>query len=314
MGWVDIPSRAITTGADFDTPKNSNLVSLPIMPLNSVCLPSPSVELLMSEPRYIEMCDNILETGGRRYVVTFLRDGRLAEIGVVLHLDSLRHVSLTANGGAIKVAENSACQLARIVGLRNPSAWYDKSTYLRADVEILDAGESEAIYAAMSEDSTDAAASPPDKVCSSETEIVRRLSGRLDEIMSVQRALDQDLGIRQEVVSGQTFWQVCGNFSVLLSQRLQGKARKMNRELRNWMESNGVTTLNPDALPDEMRQKIASATEAYRDEREELQYVFQYILQSTRSGERITIIAGLLELERRRLSVERSLQGIASAS
>ena len=121
--------------------EESEVVELPVMPLNAVYLPSPSQQLMISEPRYLKLFDDILVNGSRMFAVCHCRGSLLARVGLVFRLTDLKDVAQETNGHTRYVAEHEVRQRVRILSVLNPEDQESKSEYLRATVQFLEPEE-----------------------------------------------------------------------------------------------------------------------------------------------------------------------------
>eukprot|EP00438_Fugacium_kawagutii_P016123 Skav235812 [mRNA] locus=scaffold1267:334815:335219:- [translate_table: standard] len=115
------------------------------MPLNAVYLPSPSQQLMVSEPRYLKLYDDILMNGSRMFAVCHSRGSRLARVGLVFKLVDLKDVTQETNGHTKYVAEHEVRRRVRILEVVNPEDRDSKSAYLRAKVEFLEEEKEDAV-------------------------------------------------------------------------------------------------------------------------------------------------------------------------
>ena len=121
--------------------EESEVVELPVMPLNAVYLPSPSQQLMISEPRYLKLFDDILVNGSRMFAVCHCRGSLLARVGLVFRLTDLKDVAQETNGHTRYVAEHEVRQRVRILSVLIPEDQESKSEYLRATVQFLEPEE-----------------------------------------------------------------------------------------------------------------------------------------------------------------------------
>ena len=140
MEWLPIGSGPALAEEAADASGGGRMV-LPLMPLPTVYLPSVSQQLIISEPRYRALYDDILLSGSRLFVVTCLRGDCLARTGVLFHLDDLNEISEMTSDRMKFVGEHTIRQRVRLCSLANPGAWEDGSTYLRAKVQLLEEAE-----------------------------------------------------------------------------------------------------------------------------------------------------------------------------
>lgn len=120
-------------------------LELAVMPLNAVYLPSPSQQLMVSEPRYLKLYDDILMNGSRMFAVCHCRGSRLARVGLVFKLVDLKDVTQETNGHTKYVAEHEVRRRVRILEVMNPEDRDSKSAYLRARVEFLEEEKEDAV-------------------------------------------------------------------------------------------------------------------------------------------------------------------------
>eukprot|EP00435_Cladocopium_sp_Y103_P058096 s1156_g20.t1 len=123
----------------------SEVLELPVMPLNAVYLPSPSQQLMISEPRYLKLYDDILVNGSRMFAVCHCRGSLLARVGLVFRLTDLKDVAQETNGHTRYVAEHEVRQRVRILSVLNPEDQESKSQYLRAKVQFLEEPEEDTV-------------------------------------------------------------------------------------------------------------------------------------------------------------------------
>ena len=124
---------------------SGEVVELPVMPLNAVYLPSPSQQLMISEPRYLKLFDDILVNGSRMFAVCHCRGSLLARVGLVFRLTDLKDVAQETNGHTRYVAEHEVRQRVRILSVLNPEDQESKSEYLRAKVQFLEEPEEDTV-------------------------------------------------------------------------------------------------------------------------------------------------------------------------
>lgn len=122
---------------------------LPVFPLGGPFMPYSKQKLNIFEPRYRELYDHILLSGSRRFVVTSVdprspADLRLATAGVVFYLDDLQEVSEMTQDQVKYVCDHTVIGRVRIKRVLNPSSWFDRSTYLRAETEAIEDSDGEA--------------------------------------------------------------------------------------------------------------------------------------------------------------------------
>ncbi|CAE7226306.1 hypothetical protein AK812_SmicGene18024 [Symbiodinium microadriaticum] len=111
---------------------------LPVFPLGGAYFPFAQPELSIFEPRYRQLYNDILVSGGRSFVVVAPSpedENVFAEVGVVFYLDDLTDVSEESADEVKYICNHRILGRVRILRVLNPAAWEDQSTYLLAEVE-----------------------------------------------------------------------------------------------------------------------------------------------------------------------------------
>jgi len=288
---------------------------MPVMPVLAVYLPGNRHELMISEPRYRQLYDDILMTGSRRFMVTSCQDSRLARYGVIFELEDLHEISEDTQDRVKYVGVHSARGRARIVALENPQVWHDQSTYLTAAVEVF---EETPDTMPVCSSSRSAGFNGAVEVEEQEDMRVSPLSACLSDIVALQKELDEELRFREVALDASHFWEFCGLWATFAEHQLQVRVRDLHAEVRkrvqDWMQAHPeeMEGLKKDlsALPEEVRDAGAQAREVYAEGALALRSAFQQILQCEHGRQRIEILSGLLEAERRRLLAKKSLKDV----
>lgn len=141
-----------------ETSKEEGTLVYPLFPLGSIVyLPETEHVLNIFEPRYRQMYNDILLSGSRSFAVTMVgEDGSFAEYASIFYLDELKEVSEQTKDQVKYVCRHKVTKRVRLKKVLNPSAFRDRSTYLRVEVEeVADEPDTEA-GGGDSEDSTEA--------------------------------------------------------------------------------------------------------------------------------------------------------------
>lgn len=189
--------------------------------MDGAFFPHSTHELSIFEPRYRKLYNDILVSGSRRFVVINVHpdDGRLAEVGAVFYLQDLREVSEQSRGKVKYVCDHRVIGRARIGRVLNPSAWEDRSTYLRAETMPV-------------EDEEDA----PGASLDMEAELMERLRGltqqqqRLDAV-EIDADLDQHVNASQAEEGG--LWALSGMWCEYLEHLGQERMDQLRFEVES---------------------------------------------------------------------------------
>ncbi|CAE7853398.1 PRCP [Symbiodinium sp. KB8] len=286
----------MSSGAQKPTPPDftTKRIDLPIMPLPAVYLPSPSQQLMISEPRYLQLYDDILLNGSRIFVVTHHHGNLLAKVGLIFHLKELKDVSADTHGHFKYVAEHEVRGRVRIISVANPEDWTEPSRYLKAQVQLMD----------QELDQDDA--SPPSEQDASNA--LGRIRHKLQEALALQGELEQqkpeELGrlarsLRlASVIRNPGFWDMCSMLASVQSFRLQLNVRRLRENVKRltaqWAEQNPeeyeALKVQPEVLPARIRREGKQVGELLREGTAQLQGTFQCILQAPDAEERADLL------------------------
>eukprot|EP00931_Biecheleriopsis_adriatica_P036565 TRINITY_DN21050_c0_g1_i1.p1 TRINITY_DN21050_c0_g1~~TRINITY_DN21050_c0_g1_i1.p1 ORF type:complete len:385 (-),score=57.16 TRINITY_DN21050_c0_g1_i1:83-1237(-) len=261
---------------------------LPVLPTNFLHLPAPNHEFSLSQKGVQAVLDYLLLQGKREFVVTLQREGQLAQVGLVFHLDNVR--SAPAGNGTVCIAQHTALQRASIAALRS-----NEHGFLLADVELL------------GEDTQEA-----------EPEAVNRLRKKLSEIQLLQLEVREEPRLSADFPTDH-FWNLCEALGALRSCRLHQQVKNMNAEVSEaaqaWLqhspERQEAFRRDRKALPASIFKKQTAAKEMYSEGSQEIQAHLQGILQTESLKERCILLAGHLEAEYQRLLAKKSLRLIS---
>lgn len=312
--WENVEWLDLAQGAQKPTPPDltTKRIDLPIMPLPAVYLPSPSQQLMISEPRYLQLYDDILLNGSRIFVVTHHHGNLLAKVGLIFHLKELKDVSADTHGHFKYVAEHEVRGRVRIISVANPEDWTEPSRYLKAQVQLMD----------QELDQDDA--SPPSEQDASNA--LGRIRHKLQDALALQGELEQqkpeELGrlarsLRlASVIRNPGFWDMCSMLASVQSFRLQLNVRRLRENVKRltaqWAEQNPeeyeALKVQPEVLPARIRREGKQVGELLREGTAQLQGTFQCILQAPDAEERADLLENAVEEELRRMRALRSLK------
>ncbi|CAE7212039.1 PRCP [Symbiodinium pilosum] len=323
-GFFESCSCPLAVGGAETSPAESaeNLLELPLMPLPAVLpvrvsgdchgyLPSPSQQLMISEPRYLQLYDDILLNGSRMFVVAHRHDNLLARVGLIFHLKNLKDVSTDTHGHVKYAADHEVRGRVRILSVRNPEEWTSQSSYLRAQVQLIDPLDQKNMSDAMNKD-----ISPS----------LMRIRQKLQDSLALQGELQQqepeELGrlarsLRlASVIRNPGFWDMCSMLASVQSFRLQLNIRRMRENVKRltseWAEQNpeGLEALKkqPEVLPAHIRREGEQVREMLLDGTVQLQGTFQRILQALDVQEQADLMESAVDQELRRMHALRTLK------
>jgi len=304
--------------ATAETTSANNMRTMPFFALGKEpYLPGSEQVLNIFEPRYREMYNDILFNGSRQFVVSVASDdpaeSSFAKVGVVFYLEDLKEVSGQTDDRIKYVVQHKVIGRVKINKIVNPDVWWDRSTYLKVEVEDFpDSDEGE--------DCT-------------ETEL--RLLQAFDGVMSMQvelgvapRFVDElrgKLDLSRSNDGG--LWRAVSLWQEFSHQRIQGIRSKANTQIQELLlpfvnkaerTPSGQYMVNFDQLPDNIKGQVKAIQEQNRDE--ELQYMrdpflpFQLIVQEPSHTGRLLLLAHMVEEEQKRLQARLSLKTLFASS
>eukprot|EP00747_Dinoflagellata_sp_TGD_P183853 gnl/TRDRNA2_/TRDRNA2_39020_c0_seq1.p1 gnl/TRDRNA2_/TRDRNA2_39020_c0~~gnl/TRDRNA2_/TRDRNA2_39020_c0_seq1.p1 ORF type:complete len:330 (+),score=45.93 gnl/TRDRNA2_/TRDRNA2_39020_c0_seq1:174-1163(+) len=124
--------------------------TMPLFLLDHGYLPHTSPNIIVFEPRYRALFNDILFSGARRFLACRVnrRTGQIAEVGAILYLNELREISERTQGRAKYLGQHSVIGRARVLKVINPFAFWSRDTYLTAEVAELNDSDAAADTAA----------------------------------------------------------------------------------------------------------------------------------------------------------------------
>jgi Lon protease-like protein len=302
-------------GQQTDLEPSPGSLVLPCFPLGAVYMPYANPILNIFEPRYRKMYSDILFSGGRRFIVPATRQGQenevcLGEVGVVLYLDELQEVSEQTNDQVKFVCQHSVIGRVRLKKVLNPRSFADQSTYLRVECE-------------------DMVDSDADVDCAEGEKRLEGLVTSLQELQAKsgagQRPWLSSTEGAMNATRGPGFWKLVSGWESYLGQRMQLRKAKFEQDLQQMIVSYLKSTqaemppqVSLGELPEELQREVALLQEQYREEISPLIRVYrdsvQVLVQAESHGERLEILSGLLEQERKRVEAQLALKNIFGGS
>lgn len=311
-----LPPLDLTIDEELEPAVGSQV--LPCFPLKSLTpVPSAMYKLKICEPRYRRMYNDILMSGGRRFVVPFQHKDSprsssfavesigerkqvlLAAVGVVFYLDDLNEVSAQTDDEIKYVGRHSVIGRVQIKQVLNPRAFADglfgPSTYLRLEVEDL-------VDVDLAEDTS---------------QDEDRLAGLLEEVGVLQKRY----GVEQfrpaeigsfNVTRGPGFWGTLRAWQSYLSNRMMERHRSFDRELRQTLlacrdlpevDARLAVQRNVSEIRERLWEDVEPLVEAQGTR-------IHQIVQSERHKHRLDLFEMILEEERRRLLANLALQDV----
>eukprot|EP00747_Dinoflagellata_sp_TGD_P169202 gnl/TRDRNA2_/TRDRNA2_197569_c0_seq1.p1 gnl/TRDRNA2_/TRDRNA2_197569_c0~~gnl/TRDRNA2_/TRDRNA2_197569_c0_seq1.p1 ORF type:complete len:452 (-),score=77.71 gnl/TRDRNA2_/TRDRNA2_197569_c0_seq1:94-1449(-) len=302
------------TEADSE-PSNGSL-TMPIFPLGQTYFPYTSPVLVIFEPRYRAMYNDILFSGARRFMVCNIdrKTGRLAETGAILYLDELKEVSEQTADKVKYIGQHTVIGRGKLVKVLNPRASTNRSTYLRAEVVEVD------------DEQTDVNSTEPEG----------RLRQLFEDLVDVQEKLGEEPRFSQEVKARFNFtkgtgkddrglWGAIVLWQTFLEQRGTVIQQRMQREIQNevfkfFFNSTGgdmdsLAKAGKQPLPEPLSLQINAIQRKYSEEYEAMNtdpegLMFQNLLQSEAHNERLEIFMHMIDKERKRLGARLTLKNM----
>lgn len=286
-------------------PETGALV-LPCFPLGDfVYTPCSQHVLRIFEPRYRAMYNDILLTGGRRFVVPQMTKdevtGRyqLAEVGVVFYLDDLQEVSEQTNDEVKYVCTHSVIGRVRLKRVLNPRAFADRSTYLRVEAEDL-------IDTDLDEDHGDAE---------------ERLMQGVYQVAALQKTAEPTVRFTEEALIGQNatrgpgFWRLVDLWQEYLGFRIRECQTRFERQLEAKLMAYFEDKKSADPrgeLPEEIQKEIKAMQDELQEEARPLlraqRHRSQVLVQSDSHADRLRLLQGIVDEDKRRLEARLAIK------
>mmetsp|Transcript_48375 Transcript_48375/g.121912 ORF Transcript_48375/g.121912 Transcript_48375/m.121912 type:complete len:439 (-) Transcript_48375:114-1430(-) len=298
---------------DMETPlePDPDKMVMPCFPLGEVAyVPDSKHVLNIFEPRYRSMYNDILISGGRRFVVPQITKDegtggyKMPEVGVVFYLDDLREVSEQTNDQVKFVCTHSVIGRVRMKRVLNPRAFADRSTYLRVEVEDLVDSDLDTDY--------------------SETE--QTVMDTVNAVRELQKVAEptvqfKDAALaRQNATRGPGFWGLVSLWQDYLNYRVQESQQRFTKELQtkiiSYFESQGSVPKQVafSELPDDLQKELASLQEQLEEECRPLIKAqsnrVQLLLQSDSHAERLALFQDMIGADKKRLEARLALKSV----
>ena len=288
-----------------------NATVMPLFPLGAVVYtPFSEHRLNIFEPRYRAMYNDILFSGARRFAVCTMHpeDGRLATHASVFYLKDLKEVSEQTNDAVKFVCDHEVIGTVRIKTILNPESFEKADTYLKGEVEYLEDSETD-----------DAAASTAEAA----------LKENYEQLVSLQHEILEDVKFTKDSVQnfnttvGKGFWTTVEMWQVFQQQRLMAKQQEMQREFQTkliqYLTKDSSTGGLPEVvniadLPDELQQEVRALQSRMAEDLMPMQvrdgFDVQLLVQAKSHSDRLRILLGLVQNERRRLEAKKTLKSL----
>eukprot|EP00747_Dinoflagellata_sp_TGD_P082601 gnl/TRDRNA2_/TRDRNA2_161753_c1_seq1.p1 gnl/TRDRNA2_/TRDRNA2_161753_c1~~gnl/TRDRNA2_/TRDRNA2_161753_c1_seq1.p1 ORF type:complete len:757 (+),score=121.81 gnl/TRDRNA2_/TRDRNA2_161753_c1_seq1:67-2271(+) len=274
--------------------------------------------LVIFEPRYRAMYNDILFSGARRFMVCNIdpSTGRLADVGSILYLSDLKEVSERTNDKIKYITQHSVIGRARLLKVLNPRAYKTRETYLRA--EVADFKDRDA-----DEDTAEAEADAREM---------------FKDIINMQAELGEGIRFTEDAVSSYSFGRGTGmddrglwGAMFLWQQFTKQRASKLHKqmqgdiqnEFKKFLTSNETDVdrvalamtgeISANDLPESVQKECRTIMRRYNEEIEGMEYdpgVVQAMMQSDSHKERLAIFMHLANKERNRLAACVSLRAL----
>lgn len=298
--------------ADVELSDN-DAVAMPLFPLGTRPYTVYTNQTLsIFEPRYRKMYDDILFSGGRRFVVTALdpASGRFAEVGVVFYLSDLKDISGKTSDQYKYVCKHEVVGRVRIRQVLNPSRWSEADTYLRVEVEPLEDVDGDADL------SSDEAAL---------IEILRsveEIQNELKEVVRFSPGIAAKFNASRQQENG--LWGIVQLWADFLDVRKQAKQERLRADVGSLLQEYAReaklsgSSLEIKDLPDELQVGLRKLQEQYREEFAVLERtqndLLQRALQVDTHAARLALVSDVLQDEQQRLFACKSLKAVAAES
>jgi len=297
--------------------ENGTLV-LPLFPLGAVAYTPGSTQVLnIFEPRYRKMYNDILMTGGRRFVTTMVNPDEgdeLAAVGVVLYLEDLKEVSEQTNDAVKYVCSHKVLDSrVRILQILNQGDSSTRETYLKCEVQELtddDEGQETSELAQLEAAVRDSLRDVADM----------QDSGKEDVRFSRDAVGKLDAG--RGVGTG-SLWGVVELWKNFLDARAQAAGRKVQQDVQNRLikylsDKNAgdskemPQSVNLSELPPDLQRDVRTLRDRVMEDVgplvEEQTTGVQRLVQASSHAERLQLFERMVANEKSRLTARKTLK------
>jgi len=314
VDWMPpLPRSSMTQSFDLEPDEGSRVI--PLFPLGVAYLPGSEQVLNIFEPRYRAMYNDILFNGSRQFAVCMSNqfDNRFSQVAVVFYLDDLKEVSEQTDDRIKFICSHKVVGRVRMQKVLNPEAWFDRSTYLKVQVEDMPDTDLEDDC----EEETLKLVEAFESVMSMQVELgleprfADELRGKLD------LARGEDSGLWNTVA----LWQ---EFSHQRLVSIQKNAQRQMQELllpyiqKGERTASGQYVVNFDSLPSDIKTQLQSIQDQNNDEMQQLMsdpYLpFQLMLQEQSHGARLGMLTDMVVEEQKRLQARVALKSLFNES
>lgn len=308
--WVDLDMTKA------DAQPREGALTMPVFPLGPY-VPYTEQVLNIFEPRYRKMYDDIIFSGGRRFMVCDLQQKgtseSIAETGVIFYLDDLKEVSESTGDKVKYIGTHSVTGRVKAKRVLNPKAWRTRETYLKAEVEIIEDTD-EAV------DTTEAEADVRKRfldLIKGQTDLNEhpRFSNEVKDYLNFGRqAKKEDTGLWDMVNLWSTFVQQRDQVILIPLQREMQAA--FQREISKYdLEAPPSGRIHISDLPEELQQKLSTIRSSFSEKIEDLagkvfQKQYRSIIQSDSHAERLSMFRYVIDTERKRIAAKTALKNM----
>lgn len=323
---------------------------LPLFPLGGIVYTPNSEHVLnIFEPRYREMYNDILMNGSKRFVVSMSHPterGRFAEMGVLFELEDLKEVSEQTKDQVKFVCRHRVTGRVRMHKILNPSAWEDRSTYLRVEGTLVDADNAGAAPERArddddedDEDDEEVAAPAVAKFYEpAAPEREARLRSSFYDLVDLQHELEEDVRFTRASAdtlavspgdADEGLWSTIRLWQSYSEQRLVARQNELQREFQEKLQDfltkeKGVkeeelpSAIGFNDLSPELQGEVAALQKRMTVELEPLvlesTLSMQKILEAADHADRVDLIRFFVDAERKRLRARKVLRGMFTGS
>jgi len=289
-----------------------NTSVIPLFPLGSTVYTLNTEHTLnIFEPRYRAMYNDILFSGSRRFAVCIVdKEGRFSQVASVFYLKDLQEVS-EQTGDQIKfICEHEVIGRVNITKVLNPSAWEDRSTYLKVEFQPMEDEEEDLQNIRSAEEA---------------------VTGAYRSLVDLQHELDENVKFTKDSMNNFNIsqdgglWATISMWQIFQQQRLLSRQQEMQAEfqeklLKYLMKSQGggglpdVVDINelPEELQVEVRALQARMAEDLAPLQERDSCDLMLLMESCRHSERLELLRAMVEKEKRRLETKRTIKKMFS--
>ncbi|CAJ1386169.1 unnamed protein product [Effrenium voratum] len=280
---------------------------LPVFPLGGPFMPYSKQKLNIFEPRYRALYDHILLSGSRRFVVTSAdpfseAEVRFAEVGVIFYLDDLQEVSEMTQDQIKYVCDHTVIGRVRIKRVLNPAKWFDRTTFLQAEVEEFEDQDTEDCWKL-------------------EGQVMDKLRGLIPLYQELRQPRYDPATLEQMNASKEEkgLWSLVDLWVQLLQAQLQMLQQEVDKKMKVILEpffkaEGGIKSIND--LPDNVRAQLGNLQQEFQESaKAKVLWQFEFaqrMMQSDSHRQRLELFIDTLDEEERKVIALKSLKSLGS--